>query len=113
VARVPPENEELLRCSFCGKTQKEARTLIAGPTVFICDECVTVCVDIIRKDVTLPFDPAETERWRSRAVELGGKAVCTLCGAAGLAEDMLVVDGRGRLCGVCADAVDDALAAGV
>ena len=36
-----------LRCSFCGKIQHEVRKLIAGPTVFICDECVGLCVDII------------------------------------------------------------------
>jgi ATP-dependent Clp protease ATP-binding subunit ClpX len=36
-----------LRCSFCGKGEKEVRKLIAGPNVFICDECVEVCQDII------------------------------------------------------------------
>src|SRR2546426_1845137 len=41
---------EVLRCSFCNKDQNEVRKLIAGPTVFICDECVQVCNDIIRAD---------------------------------------------------------------
>ena len=36
----------LLYCSFCGKSQNEVRKLIAGPTVFICDECVELCADI-------------------------------------------------------------------
>ena len=36
-----------LFCSFCGKSQHEVRKLIAGPTVFICDECVELCMDII------------------------------------------------------------------
>ena len=40
-----------LFCSFCGKSQHEVRKLIAGPTVFICDECVELCMDIIREDV--------------------------------------------------------------
>jgi hypothetical protein len=38
------------RCSFCGKSQHEVRKLIAGPTVFICDECVELCMDIIREE---------------------------------------------------------------
>ena len=41
---------EVLRCSFCNKSQNEVRKLIAGPTVFICDECVAVCQDIIDED---------------------------------------------------------------
>ena len=40
----------MLYCSFCGKSQHEARKLIAGPTVFICDECVELCTDIIREE---------------------------------------------------------------
>ena len=39
-----------LYCSFCGKSQHEVRKLIAGPTVFICDECVEFCMDIIREE---------------------------------------------------------------
>src|ERR1700683_5408290 len=39
-----------LYCSFCGKSQHEVRKLIAGPTVFICDECVELCMDIIREE---------------------------------------------------------------
>ena len=38
-----------LYCSFCGKSQHEVRKLIAGPTVFICDECVELCTDIIAR----------------------------------------------------------------
>ncbi len=43
-------NDRLLYCSFCGKSQHEVRKLIAGPSVFICDECVGLCNDIIRDD---------------------------------------------------------------
>jgi ATP-dependent Clp protease ATP-binding subunit ClpX len=39
-----------LYCSFCGKSQQEVRKLIAGPTVFICSECVGLCMDIIGED---------------------------------------------------------------
>ena len=43
-------NKNTLFCSFCGKSQHEVRKLIAGPTVFICDECVELCRDIIREE---------------------------------------------------------------
>ena len=45
------ENDRLLYCSFCGKSQHEVRKLIAGPSVFICDECVELCKDIIREEI--------------------------------------------------------------
>jgi ATP-dependent Clp protease ATP-binding subunit ClpX len=44
------ENKNTLYCSFCGKSQHEVRKLIAGPTVFICDECVELCMDIIKEE---------------------------------------------------------------
>ena len=43
--------DKLLYCSFCGKSQHEVRKLIAGPSVFICDECVDLCNDIIREEI--------------------------------------------------------------
>ncbi len=46
------EGEKQLYCSFCGKSQHEVRKLIAGPSVFICDECVDLCNDIIREEIT-------------------------------------------------------------
>ncbi|MEY2344853.1 hypothetical protein I3679_015475 [Proteus mirabilis] len=42
---------KLLYCSFCGKSQHEVKKLIAGPSVYICDECVDLCVDIIREEI--------------------------------------------------------------
>ncbi|MER2552825.1 MAG: ATP-dependent Clp protease ATP-binding subunit ClpX [Thauera sp.] len=49
--------EKLLYCSFCGKSQHEVRKLIAGPSVFICDECIELCNDIIRDEVVGADDP--------------------------------------------------------
>jgi len=46
------DSKNTLYCSFCGKSQHEVRKLIAGPTVFICDECVELCMDIIRQENT-------------------------------------------------------------
>ena len=45
------DSKNTLYCSFCGKSQHEVRKLIAGPTVFICDECVELCKDIIREEI--------------------------------------------------------------
>ena len=50
-------SEKVLYCSFCGKSQHEVKKLIAGPSVFICDECIELCNDIIRDEV-----PAEEQR---------------------------------------------------
>lgn len=43
-------NEDTLRCSFCGKSQNEVKKLIAGPTVYICNECIDICIEIISDD---------------------------------------------------------------
>jgi ATP-dependent Clp protease ATP-binding subunit ClpX len=54
------ENSELLKCSFCGKSQKQVKKLIAGPGVYICDECIDLCNEIIEEELTetaeLSFD---------------------------------------------------------
>ncbi len=50
MAKTEDENKSTLFCSFCGKSQHEVKKLIAGPTVFICDECVELCMDIIREE---------------------------------------------------------------
>ena len=42
--------EALLRCSFCGKTQDEVKKIIAGPTVYICDECIDLCNEIMEEE---------------------------------------------------------------
>ncbi len=50
MSKGPTDTKNTLYCSFCGKSQHEVRKLIAGPTVFICDECVELCNDIIREE---------------------------------------------------------------
>src|SRR6188768_4064563 len=50
-SRGKHDDGKLLYCSFCGKSQHEVRKLIAGPSVFICDECVDLCNDIIREEI--------------------------------------------------------------
>jgi ATP-dependent Clp protease ATP-binding subunit ClpX len=56
------DNGKLLYCSFCGKSQNEVRKLIAGPSVFICDECVDLCNDIIREEIQETASPESSEK---------------------------------------------------
>ena len=54
---MPKNDEKQIRCSFCGKTQDEVNKLISGPGVYICDECIEVCFEILDSD----YDPYETK----------------------------------------------------
>src|SRR6266498_4833322 len=53
MARASDTNEQLL-CSFCGKSQRQVKKLIAGPGVYICDECIDLCNEIIDEELTAP-----------------------------------------------------------
>lgn len=55
----PTESPPILRCSFCGKSQYEVHKLIAGPTVFICNECIDLCGDILREEAKKDKNPQE------------------------------------------------------
>lgn len=60
------DTKSTLYCSFCGKSQHEVRKLIAGPTVFICDECVDLCNDIIREETKTALVSKRTAAFRLR-----------------------------------------------
>ena len=66
--------DKLLYCSFCGKSQHEVRKLIAGPSVFICDECIELCNDIIREEGADRGDGAHRQatscRRRTRSAQI-------------------------------------------
>ena len=71
-----PEAEEPSKtytCSFCGKSQDEVRKLIAGPTVYICDECIDLCNDIIAEEVE---EEAQLEGPASPAASASCTASC-------------------------------------
>jgi ATP-dependent Clp protease ATP-binding subunit ClpX len=55
VARIG-DGGDLLKCSFCGKSQKQVKKLIAGPGVYICDECIDLCNEIIEEELTESSD---------------------------------------------------------
>ena len=50
------ESEKLLHCSFCGKSQHEVKKLIVGPNVYICDECIDLCNEIVRDEIQAEID---------------------------------------------------------
>ena len=60
-SRGKHDDGKLLYCSFCGKSQHEVRKLIAGPSVFICDECVELCNDIIREELEDKSEPGKSK----------------------------------------------------
>jgi ATP-dependent Clp protease ATP-binding subunit ClpX len=62
------ESADLLKCSFCGKTQKQVRKLIAGPGVYICDECIELCNEIIEEELTEVAEIASMELPRPREI---------------------------------------------
>jgi hypothetical protein len=94
-----------MRCSFCSKARSEVQKLIAGPTVFICDECVQVCTEIIvrEKESMLPAgQPTATDTTRIVA--------CRLCGLQFPCSEGLLVSGRGFLCLGCTGEIEACLA---
>ena len=63
MARASEGNEQLL-CSFCGKSQRQVKKLIAGPGVYICDECIDLCNEIIAKHTNQDYDKVRTDTER-------------------------------------------------
>ncbi len=56
---------DLLKCSFCGKSQKQVKKLIAGPGVYICDECIDLCNEIIEEELAEPTEFKWDSVWAS------------------------------------------------
>ena len=114
--RARASSGQPLRCSFCNKTADEVLKLVAGPAVYICDECVDICVDIMADDPRFrasPMDPVgATHPHTTARVRARNAATCSLCGNTALVDQWLPIENRGVLCGACADAVEDALAQG-
>lgn len=119
------ESKELLHCSFCRKNQDHVRKLIAGPTVFICDGCVQICVDIIENDAGAAAGGGETReaaeaRARAAAERMNHDQAaqprvdpevpswhvrCPLCEMVVPTDDAIPIAGRGVLCGPCVLAI--------
>ena len=103
--RVP--GADILRCSFCNKTQDDVRKLIAGPTVYICDECVDVCVDILaderRSDASTTGVPPDDSA--GAPTNRDSDAWCSFCGNRATLETALLIENRTLLCDSCVSAI--------
>lgn len=102
--------QDILRCSFCNKSQDDVRKLIAGPAVFICDECVDVCKDMMTDDSGRASDAANVTKPQAQGATAGLAFPCALCGMSTLAEDGLVIRNRGILCPGCVLEIETATA---
>ena len=112
-----------MQCSFCRKNQDEVRKLIAGPTVYICDECVQICADIIDHDARRGTSSREEDaEARARTIadrmnhdhpgqpgadlEVPSWHVrCPLCEMVVPTDDAIPIAGRGVLCRPCVVAI--------
>ena len=101
------EHEAKLACSFCGKSRDEVRKLIAGPTVYICDECIDLCNDIIAEEcdreeavtTDAPGAPAGPDPWWTAPL------VCPVCRLPKSSDDVLFVAAQRWICRACVDLV--------
>jgi len=100
-----PEAEEpgkTYTCSFCGKSQDEVRKLIAGPTVYICDECIDLCNDIIAEEVD---HEAQLEGPASPVSSPNAPTWCRVCQLPKPAEEVVAVPELGFVCHRCVDMI--------
>ncbi len=96
-----------LRCSFCLKSEKQIEKLIGGPNVYICDECVKLCNEILAEDRGQQKHETQ-ELIRPSATGVS----CALCHFPVEAEEAIMVPDRGPICPACLDAVKAALSHG-
>jgi len=104
------DEQSELCCSFCNKSQRQVRRLVAGPSVQICDECIDICVDILAEERNdAPATPPDHEGYASTAPPLAA-ASCALCHMTTPGEHLIAVDRRGALCPACIGAIEAAIA---
>ena len=98
------EQEQTARCSFCRKTADDVRKLIAGEGVAICDECVDVCVEIIKDSEaagSMEAEGCETASRPQQQQAIGVTLACTLCRLPFPVDEMFLIEGKGALCYPC------------
>jgi len=111
------QERPILRCSFCNKTQRQVKKLIAGPAVQICEECVDICVDIIAEDrkdpppAAIPEPPPGLMGYPRKGSASLVVANCSLCHMLVPLEHLLAVHSRGAICPGCVGAIEAAVAA--
>ena len=95
-----------LRCSFCANPQDGVRQLIAGPSVFICDECVEACAEIIAERRREQDHHSEVSVVASNVADNAPSVLCALCRMPISARDALLVEARGALCPGCVGEIE-------
>ena len=98
-----------LRCSFCNKSQRDVKKLVAGPAVQICNECVGICVDVLERDVIL--EPGSKAGPGSVPVLTADRSTlapvdCSLCQTSTPVEHAARFPDRGWLCSPCMTAIE-------
>ena len=101
-----PDAQPTQNCSFCNKSPRQVKKLIAGPKVYICDECIDICLEIISEDRedTPGFGPQDPSRPAAALVS------CALCCRPTSEGEGLVVHKRGVLCPGCVGEIQAAVA---
>ena len=96
-------------CSFCGKRRGEVRKLISGPRVFICDQCVMLCVDILQKEKAAAPGGAQPDEKKAPP-----NLTCTFCGKSHRAVEQLIAGPTVYICnecvGLCVDIIQQKIA---
>jgi len=99
-----PANEPL-RCSFCTKSQNEVRKLVAGPKVYICDECIELCNDILAEEREEESRETADKSRDDAGARLAGAAPCAPCDVPTSMDVLVAVPKRGFLCFACLGAI--------
>jgi hypothetical protein len=104
--RKQQPTKDVLRCSFCNKSQRDVAKLIAGPAVYICVECVDICNQIVAEDIQLgqkagPVAVPEVPE----TGEIGMPVRCSLCRMLWPSERSVPFPDRGWLCESCLDSI--------
>jgi hypothetical protein len=94
----PKSAEAKIQCSFCGKSQDDVRKIVAGPKVYICDECVDLCDEILERE-------GGTEPPVEKLKPASPIAACPLCNLPKNATELRVIEDKGALCVECIEAV--------
>ena len=99
------ENENSIQCSFCGKTQDQVRKLVAGPDVYICDECIDLCDEIIAKEYAQEMQQQENQPAAEQGTALAENPLCIVCRLPKDIAEVVFVSERGPVCTVCIAAI--------
>ena len=92
---------KIITCSFCGKTRNSVRKIIAGPNVYICDECIDLCNDILGGEYPNHKNLVKKEPRKFSA----GDISCAFCNMPAQNTECLIIPDRGSLCFVCLEII--------